>query len=158
MTTDRPTIRSMTEADLPACQELVAASAFFRDYGIGPESMTAKLRIALAAEGHELHVALLDGALAGFTWVVERGGFDRSPYLRLLAVSDAVHRRGVGRALMATLEERHGERRDLFLLVTETNQPARRFYESLGYAKVGTMPDYVKPGVAECIYRKGLVR
>lgn len=43
---------------------------------------------------------------------------------------------------------------DVFLLVSDFNLAAQRFYQRLGYAQVGALPDYVLPGVAELIYRK----
>ena len=147
-------VEEMKESDLALCQELVAQSAFFQSYGIAAEKMVSWLSAAMQRPEAELHVVRLDGFVAGFSWVITDGGFDRTPYLRLLAVHDRFHRRGIGRALMSAMEHRHSQRKDLLLLVTQTNRKARRFYESLGYKKVGLLEDYVKEGVHECIYRK----
>jgi GNAT superfamily N-acetyltransferase len=146
----------MEEGDLASTRDLIARSPFFRDYGLDPDVMGDAISSALNDEGMELHVALIEARLAGFSWVSLRGGFDRSPYLRLLAVDEAHKRCGVGRALMEALEARHAEGCDLLLLVTETNEAARRFYASLGYEEVGALPDYVKDGTTECLYRKRL--
>ena len=149
-------VETMVLSDLVACQDMVARSAFFQSYGIAAEKMVSWLEAALQRPEAELHVARLGEAIAGFSWVIVDGGFDRTPYLRLLAVDDRYHRKGVGRALMDAMEERHAVHRDLLLLVTQTNRKARRFYESLGYQKVGLLEDYVKEGVHECIYRKSI--
>lgn len=46
--------------------------------------------------------------------------------------------------------------RALFLLTTEWNSGAQRFYERHGYALVGRLPDYVRPGFCELLYWKAL--
>jgi ribosomal protein S18 acetylase RimI-like enzyme len=82
----------------------------------------------------------------------------QSPYLKLLAVAESHHRSGVGRALMRRLEAQFPSDRQLLLLVTDTNRKARTFYERLEYHYIGTLPDYVKDGVHECLYSKRLGR
>ena len=59
-----------------------------------------------------------------------------------------------GKALMTAIESKYLSNRGIFLLVTEGNTAARRFYESLGYGFIGTIPDFVKRGLNECIYFK----
>ena len=109
------------------------------------------LRILALAE---LTVALTDDGIVGFAWVVHRGAFDRSAYLRLIAVRADSHGRGVGRALMADVEAAVLGKAALMLLVTKDNAAARGFYERMGYQLIGTLPSYVQPGVDECIYFK----
>jgi ribosomal protein S18 acetylase RimI-like enzyme len=55
---------------------------------------------------------------------------------------------------MAELELRFLSPNGLFLLCTHTNLGARRFYEGLGYAQLGEVPDYLTPGLQEVIYFK----
>ena len=65
--------------------------------------------------------------------------------------------RGIGRALMEWAEAEVFDRRcarNLFLLVSDFNTPARRFYERLGFAEVGRLPDYLVAGRDEIIVRK----
>ena len=45
---------------------------------------------------------------------------------------------------------------DLFLLVSDFNLPAQRFYAANGYHQVGAIAGYVCPGIGELIYRKRL--
>ena len=45
---------------------------------------------------------------------------------------------------------------DIFLLVSDVNLAAQRFYAAHGYHHVGTVADNVCPGIGELIYRKRL--
>ena len=149
-------IDPLTPADLDACARVVDGLPFFQGYGLSGASAARALEAGLDA-GDELHVArATSGAPAqGFSWVMPRGAFGRGAYLRLLAVDHAHLGRGVGRALMTDLERRHLTRSGgVSLLVTSTNAPAIAFYEALGYARVGALGSFVKPGVDEVLFYK----
>ena len=45
---------------------------------------------------------------------------------------------------------------NVFLLVSEWNTRAQRFYERRGYRRIGDVPDYVRVGITEVLYRKTL--
>jgi ribosomal protein S18 acetylase RimI-like enzyme len=86
-------------------------------------------------------------------WLVERGAFNRSAYIQLIGVRPAARGGGIGRALME-FAEAHAQSRDIFLLVSDFNADAQRFYARLGYTQVGKLDDYVVQGVNELILRK----
>lgn len=151
-------VRAMVSTDVSRCGEIVVSSAFFQQYGLTATGTERVLAAALDAPRAELHVAESAGEILGFSWVEDGGAFGRTPYLRLLAVDATLHGRGVGRALMDALEQRHADKRDIMLLVTEANDLARGFYERLGYRQVGLLEDYVRDGTHECLYRKTLHR
>ena len=74
-----------------------------------------------------------------------------------LAVSPEARRQGIGRALVLTLAERLRENgvHSLTLEVRASNAPARKLYESLGFAQVGRRPGYyLKPREDALILRK----
>ncbi len=50
--------------------------------------------------------------------------------------------------------EAHAQSRDIFLLVSDFNHDAQRFYNRLGYQQVGKLDDYVMQGVSELVFRK----
>jgi ribosomal protein S18 acetylase RimI-like enzyme len=116
------------------------------------------LKKALKDPESDLLIAKESGRVVGFAWVLLRGGFARSAYLRLIAVDRALKRRGVGRILMREMERRHLKPSGLILLTNATNKAAREFYESLGYRKVGVLRNYVKKGLTEIIYFKPPLR
>lgn len=151
-------IRPAVEADVESMAHWTARVPLFAEHGITAAGVARQLRAALTDAGASLLAAERGGAPVGFAHVLLQGGFGRSSYLKLLSVDGAARSQGVGRALMAALEEAYGRPNGLFLLCTHTNADARRFYERLGYAQVGEVPDYLTPGLREVIYFKAAPR
>jgi GNAT superfamily N-acetyltransferase len=145
-------VRPLEARDIAACAKLVAEAPLWRRYGYSAERCAADLTAALAARGDVLLCAELGGEPVGLAWVLPRGTFGRSPYLRLIAVAAAQRGHGLGALLLEGAEQvGHGE---LTLLVSDFNADARRFYELHGYREVGALADFVLPGVSERILRK----
>ena len=91
----------------------------------------------------------------GLAWIVPKGSFNRSPYLRLLVVHPKFTSMGVGTLLMSQVESQVKiDYKDLIILVSDFNVDAQSFYQQMGYLKVGEIADYVVPGVSELIFRK----
>ena len=68
-------------------------------------------------------------SVAGFAWCLPEGAFGRSFYLRLLGVRADLTGRGVGAELLAAVESQAFESNsDMFLLVSDFNQAAHRFF------------------------------
>jgi ribosomal protein S18 acetylase RimI-like enzyme len=66
-------------------------------------------------------------------------------------------RAGVGAALMRSIEEAAVKvSREIFLLVSDFNTDAQRFYQRQGYQQIGAIPGYVLPDVTELLYWKQL--
>ncbi|HAR41634.1 MAG TPA: hypothetical protein DCS07_03230 [Bdellovibrionales bacterium] len=151
-----PAVRRMKTSDLPSCAEIVGRTPLFGAYGFTTEGARKLLSKALRDTSSKLFVALAPDRQTptGFAWFITRGAFQRSAYLRLIAVDPAGTQKGVGSALLKKFEKRYLEPYGIFLLVTRSNIGARRFYRKLGYRRVGEVPDYVKNGITECIYFK----
>jgi ribosomal protein S18 acetylase RimI-like enzyme len=93
----------------------------------------------------------------GFAWCLPRGAFGLSAYLRLIGVRPDQTRSGIGSTLLAETERVAAvQSRDLFLLVSDFNADAQRFYRRHGYEQIGQIAGYVLPDVAELIFRKKL--
>ena len=73
--------------------------------------------------------------------------------MQLIGVREDLRSGGIGRALMEFVE-RQATSRDIFLLVSDFNTDAQKFYTRLGYGQVGKLDDYVVQGIAELIYWK----
>ncbi len=151
---DSITIRSMTPEDIPACAKWIAETPLWQRYQVTEQSIGERLRQGLGDHA-TIYVAERAGEVLGFLWLVERGTFARSDYVQLIGVRPDNRSRGVGRALMQFAEAKSlAQGRDLFLLVSDFNTDAQRFYQRLGYRPVGQLDDYVIPGISELIYRK----
>jgi ribosomal protein S18 acetylase RimI-like enzyme len=151
----------LAEQDIEPCAVLIATSEPWTRYGIDAAAAHALWTQALetgATVAVAREVAREGRTTCGFAWYIARGAFGLSGYLKLLGVSRAARGRGVGAALLAHTEQRAlaDGQADLFLLVSDFNLAAQRFYAAHGYHHVGAVVDYVCPGIGELIYRKRL--
>jgi GNAT superfamily N-acetyltransferase len=134
---------------------LMATSPLLRRYRVTTRG--AKASLAEALRERDLVIAAVDGGdVVGLAWVVITRVLDRAAYLRLLLVAETHQSGGLGAAMLARVEReaRASRCRHLVLLVTKTNRRARSFYERHGYAHVGDLPGFVRPGIAESLYMK----
>lgn len=144
----------MGPSDVPACVSILAQHDLFRRYEYTAGTARRMFEYGLKDGRSEISVAVLRGAVVGFSWFVPRGAFDHSGYLRLIAVDRSRHGEGIGRKMMDRIEKRHVSRGGVVLLASSFNTGAHRFYEGLGYACIGEIPDYVRKGITERIYFK----
>lgn len=149
-------IAPLADTHISACAALMASAPLWQRYGVTEASAQAVLRQSLSDGGHGF-VAVERDAVAGFVLCYLRGAFVRSAYIRLIGVAASAQSQGVGAALMQAAEaEARQISPDMFLLVSDFNTAAQRFYRRLGYEQVGALPDYVLPSVSELIFRKRL--
>jgi ribosomal protein S18 acetylase RimI-like enzyme len=147
-------LRNMQPPDIPACARLMAESPLWQRYQVTERSATRRFEQGLARQA-TIIVAELDGQIAGFIWYITTGAFGRSGYIALIGVQAGQRSQGIGRNLMEAAEERmFSTVSDVFVLTSDFNEPAQRFYERQGYQRVGSIPDYIITGVAELIYHK----
>ena len=144
-----------TRRHIAPLAELMAASPLLRRYRVTRSSATASLEDGLRAHDLVL-VAVDDGEIAGMAWLISTRALDRSAYLRLLLVAEGRQSRGLGASLLARAERevRSAGARHLVMLVTRSNRRAQAFYERHGYKRVGDLPGFVRPGIAESLYLK----
>ena len=147
-------VRPLRPADLAACARIMAENPLWQRYGVTKASAYQRLAVG-QQQGATILVAETAGVVVGFIWYVEKGAFFRSGYVMLIGVDPAQQGQGVGEILMDAVEHiLFATSADVFLLVSDFNEGAQRFYRRRGYIYVGSLPDYVVPGVAELIYRK----
>lgn len=151
-------IRPMTPDDIPEVSRWVAAVPLWQRYQVRALHLVAQFAAALE-RGHIL-LAADRGAQdvgCGFVWCAPQGAFGRSAYLRLLGVKPGLEGMGIGAALLGEAERRAASvSREMFLLVSDFNVAAQRFYQRHDYRQVGAIPGYVLPDVAELIFWKRL--
>ncbi len=149
-------IRALATADLPALAEGLAELPLLKRYGRSARKLQAILEAALA-RGEGLLLAEERGAPAGLAWFLTSGTLALGGYLRLLAVLGPFQGRGIGRELLAAYEaETARASAHSFLLTSQWNVDAQRFYERAGYRRVGLLPSLVVQGEDEALYWKPL--
>jgi len=151
-------VRPMTPADIPTIAAWMVQTPLWQRYQLTIERASQNFENALE-RGDVLLVADAgaDNIGCGFAWCLPQGGFGRSMYLRLIGVRQERARVGVGAALLRAAEEAALKvSRELFLLVSDFNLDARRFYQRQGYQQIGAIPGYVLPDVTELLYWKQL--
>ncbi len=150
-------IRPMTADDVPIIAHWMMQVPLWQRYRIDEENARGQFQAALQRQDILL-VADVDAATraCGFTWVMPHGGFGRA-YLRLIGVQPDYSGAGLGAALLSETEKIVAEHSaGLFLLVSDFNTDAQRFYRQHGYRPVGAVPAYVLPDVTERIFYKPL--
>ena len=145
-------MRPLAAADIADIAHWVAATPLWQRYGATEASVAERLTNGLAS-GATVFVAERARTVLGFVWLVERGAFNRSAYIQLIGVRAEARGGGVGRALIEFAESQV-QSREIFLLVSDFNLDAQRFYARLGYRQVGRLDDYVVQGVSELVFCK----
>jgi GNAT superfamily N-acetyltransferase len=144
-----------TRGHVPAIAELMAASPLLRRYRV--TRARARSSVEEGLQARDLVLISVDGGdVVGLAWVIVTRALDDSAYLRLLLVGEEHQSRGLGAALLTRAERecRAAGSRHLVLLVTRTNRRARSFYEERGYMRIGDLPGFARPGIAESLYVK----
>jgi [ribosomal protein S18]-alanine N-acetyltransferase len=147
------TLRPARHGDAP---EIAALSYAFIEHGLRPSWTASRIARHIRHPDSVVLTARSLGMLAGFA-IMQFG--DDSAHLNLLAVVPAHRRRGVGRRLLAWLEET-AFTAGTFLIELELraqNRIARSFYESQGYAEVAVLPGYYQ-GVEDALRMQRDVR
>lgn len=91
-------------------------------------------------------------------WIELEGFFGAFPYLALLGVKKSFRDMGIGHVLLNTfigVSKGLGYRK-CSLLVSHFNPRAKQLYQSLGFQKMGYVPDCILPGIHENIMVKDL--
>jgi ribosomal protein S18 acetylase RimI-like enzyme len=150
------TIRPLAHADVGGLAAGLARLPLMQRYGRDAAALARDLDAALA-RGDGLHVSDAGAGPTGVAWFDPAGAFGVGGYLRLIAVVPGAERRGIGAALLAAFEHATASRcRHAFLLVSDFNADAQRFYDRQGYRRIGVLPALVRPDVDEWLYWKRL--
>lgn len=153
-------IRPMRAEDKDSVMGLIKATEMFT----GPEEEVAEelIDIYLGRPGQkDYDVVVIEngsGEAAGYlTWgptPLTDGAYD----LYWMAVTPEDQGKGLGRELVAWLEDRVRERDGRMVLIETSSQPkyepTRRFYLKLDYREVARVPDFYRPGDDRIIYAK----
>lgn len=138
------------------CEEFFHDSAIYTHYF---KDGRLERYLSRAAAAGELYVAYdEDDRPIGVMKVAMRGFCGLYPYLNLIGVHADSRGKGVGAFLMGELERMavdSGAKR-VTLMVSDFNEDGQRFYERLGYWKLGVIPNALKEGINELVMIKDL--
>ena len=149
-------IRKIRMSDIQFCASIMVRNPIWQRYQVTEDSARARFTKGMAEKAPIL-VAEEKDRVVGFIWYVPQGAFYRSGYVMLIGVDPDSQSHGVGVSLMEAAEkEMFKTNADIFLLVSDFNVAAQRFYQRLGYQQVGVLVNYVLDGVNELIFRKHL--
>jgi GNAT superfamily N-acetyltransferase len=148
-------IRPLDVSEVAALADGLARVPLMVRYGRDAGALARALDGALA-RGEGLLVAE-EGAIRGLAWFLRSGTLALGGYLKLIAVLPGGTGKGTGAALLRAFEEETARvSAHAFLLGSDFNEGALRFYEREGYVRVGPLPGLVLPDVAEVLYWKRL--
>lgn len=142
-------IPELTLADARDAAAIASMSRRFIEAGLEPSWTPERVQRTMRQEDCVALAARLQRELAGFA-IMQFG--DQTAHLSLLAVAAGFRRQGIGRMMIAWLEE-SARTAGTFVIRLECrigNQTAVRFYRSLGYHEAGVVPRYYQ-GVEDAL-------
>ena len=149
----------MIMLDIDVVAQWLSEIPLWQRYNLTKAKAQASLEQALGQQ-ELLLVADADsenGQACAVAWCIPDGAFGRSAYLRILGVRATHSGQGVGSVLMDEVERfARQSSEELFLLVSDFNLRAQRFYQRRGFQHIGVIPRYILPDVDENIYWKTL--
>lgn len=167
-------VRPAVTSDLAALTQLataVATQPLLQRYGVSAAGLLRELRrLAEAQSGADTDAqpsaesllvaeaaAAAGGELCGLARFSLRGQFGYGGYLRLIALRPGCEGRGIGSVLLHAVEAAvRAHSPVLFLLTSDFNSGAQRFYARHGYTHAGALTDFAIPGIDEQIFWKRL--
>ena len=145
------------ESRLGACHEVFLDSALYDHYFSQEGRLDTQLSTAIGRG--ELWIAVTSqDEVAGCMWIEPTGFFGAFPYLALLGVKKNFRGMGIGHVLLETFMgvSRSLGYRKCSLMVSHFNPRAKNLYQSLGFRKMGYVPDCILPGIHENLMIKEL--
>lgn len=145
-------IRAMQKDDIAKLVSWLLESPLWQRYKLNQKIAANNFQKALKTDD-ELIVALSEDEICGFAWLQPNAFLKRSPYLKMIGVKQGYQSLGIGYKLISYLEQ---DKNELFLLVSNFNISAQKFYKKQGYKQIGTIPNYILGDVDELIFYKRL--
>lgn len=154
----RTHIRHMLFNDVVEIAKWMMDVPLWQTYQLTQEKITKQFNHAIE-QNQLLYVIeqIEQQTVMGFAWLLPKGMFARSPYLKQIGIHPDYSGKGIGAKLLTFIEEQSQQfASDLFLLTSDFNIKAHQFYKRHGYEHIGAIPNYILPDVAEFIFHKKL--
>lgn len=135
--------------DIDACARIMVTSEPWITLG---RTLDA-LRPVIGDPAKEVHLVRDAQGVAGFVLLDMRGPL--SGYVQTIAVRADRRGSGLGATLLSAVEQRvYRQSANVFLCVSSFNTGAQRFYQRMGYERLGTWRQYVVADHDEILMRK----
>lgn len=147
-------IKPLFSVDIGICTEIICSSVLAEKYGYIKENINNMLLKALENK-EKIFIANIDKDIVGLIWFDTKGTFTVAPYLKLIVIDERYKGNNIGSTLLDFYENECKEtKKHYFLLVSDFNINAIKFYERKGYKQIGTIPSFVKKNINEIIMLK----
>ncbi|MGE0212760.1 MAG: GNAT family N-acetyltransferase [Parvibaculaceae bacterium] len=153
--------RAARREDIERVRSLVASTGFFSadEQAIAAELVTERVNRGISS-GYEFLFAEKAGRLEGYACFGPIGGTEGGFDLYWIAVHPDLQRAGLGREILARVEQAMKGQGAKAVYVDTAGRPqyapTRAFYERMGYRKTAELEDFYAPGDAKVIYVKAL--
>lgn len=135
--------------DMRSAARLLAACDPWHKLGLSYKHCLKALKVPFRTT----YAAYFRGRLVGLVTVAMYGTL--KGYIQSLFVAEDFRGSGLGAKLLSCAEKKiFASSPNVFLCVSSFNTGARRFYRRLGYARAGTLKDFVVKGSDELLLRK----
>lgn len=155
--TSQAWVRVARPDDIPALRAVILASGLFAPEEADSFADTLSDHFA---SPHKGAMWLLAGDGQGAGYLAPETAGPGVWNLLFLGVLPTARRQGLARAIVVEAEERLRAQGARMLLIDTSTRPlmaaARALYETLGYERVGLIPDYWGPGDGKLIFRRAL--
>ena len=145
-------VRAMQANDISSLVDWILETPLWQRYKLSKEALSKNFQTALKTND-QIVVAVNAEQICGFAWLQPKGFLSRSPYLKMIGVKEDCQAMGIGQKLIKFLEQ---DKTELFLLTSDFNTAAQKFYKKLGYCQIGKIPNYILDDVDELIFYKKL--
>ena len=154
-------IRPVTPDDTDPIVALTAATGFFKPLEIDAlREVLDDYHAANRDEGHRAFAWDEGGRVLGYVYHAPTPMTDRSWHLYWIAVDSSSQGHGVGRKLLAFVEDDIREQGGRLLIVetstTQHYEPTRRFYLKNGYTPAAEVADFYADGDGMAVFTKRL--
>ena len=147
-------IKKLSEENVKICTNIICNSVLGEKYGYEKEKINEMLLNAIKKE-EKIYTAHIKEDVVGVVWYDLKGAFCIAPYLRLIIVDKKYKGMNIGSYLIDFYEKQCvKENKHYFLLVSDFNSKAIKFYETKGYIRIGIILSFVKKNINEIIMMK----
>jgi ribosomal protein S18 acetylase RimI-like enzyme len=154
-------IRPMTKKDKPTIMKIVRDTPEFKlaEVVVAEEVIDSYLRDSHQS-GYYVLVAEVDRLVVGYICYGPAPMTEGTWDIYWVAVAQGERKRGIGRALIASAEDKIKKAQGRLAIIETSSKPeyekTRRFYNRQGYRIIGRIPDFYAPGDDRLILQKRL--